>query len=272
MISPNRPNSAPAPSDETLVAYADGELGAEESAEIEARLRLDPEVAARLESLTRAGELARRAYEPALTEPVPRHLVDLVRGQGQGQGQGQDTAQGDDTGHTAQIIEYLATRRPIRMPPAWRPMAAAAGVVLCVAATVGLFLQAETDRRMARPGPDIERLLLEHPSYVGVETAEGTAMVLHSFRDADSRFCREFEVIGAETVRHAIACAPEGTLDWTVVADYAGVPDGGGTETYQPASGLTEDPVTAALERLRAGPFLDPEQEQRMLDGLRDQP
>ncbi|MQX35306.1 anti-sigma factor family protein [Roseospira navarrensis] len=245
--------------DETLVAYADGELGEREAAAVEARLCADPEAARRLRLLVEAGELARRAFEPVLSETVPEHLVEALR----------RPAQRDRDG--GGVIDLASDRRRRRAYPrvTWKPMAAAAGLALCVAATVGVVVQDRDDRRMAQPGPEIREMLSEQPSYAGVPTGDGTAMVLQSFRTADHRLCREFEVIGTGSVRHGLACTPRHQTDWRLVTWHEDAADAGAS-AYRPASGEAADPITLSIENLRAGPFLDPEEERRALGDLVD--
>jgi len=62
------------PSDEMLVAFMDGEVDEAQFAEIAAWLDRDPNLRARLTSLTEATALVREAFEPILREPVPERL------------------------------------------------------------------------------------------------------------------------------------------------------------------------------------------------------
>ena len=65
--------------DEQLMAYADGELDAAAAAEVEAAIAADPALA---EAVARHRALRRQlrdAFAPGLDEPVPEHLMALVR-------------------------------------------------------------------------------------------------------------------------------------------------------------------------------------------------
>lgn len=63
--------------DETLMAYADGEL--EQAAEIEAALATRPMLAARVAEMRALRMTVSRAFAPITAEPVPRRLAALIR-------------------------------------------------------------------------------------------------------------------------------------------------------------------------------------------------
>ena len=66
--------------DETLMAYADGELDVRERASLEAILKQDAQTRARLEIFMRTGRSAVSAqFDSLLREPVPQHLLDAVK-------------------------------------------------------------------------------------------------------------------------------------------------------------------------------------------------
>jgi hypothetical protein len=65
--------------DETLMAFADGELDAATRAEVEAALRDDPDLAKRVARHVALRQRVRVAYSSELTEPVPPRLLDAAR-------------------------------------------------------------------------------------------------------------------------------------------------------------------------------------------------
>ena len=65
-------------SDETLMAFADGELAPGERARVEAALVADATGRARLEIFIVTGRSLADQFRKPLIEPVPRRLVDLV--------------------------------------------------------------------------------------------------------------------------------------------------------------------------------------------------
>jgi anti-sigma factor RsiW len=68
-------------SDEALVAYLDGELGAAERAHVEAWLDADPSVHGRLLSLAESAGTLRSAFAELVSEPVPERLIAAARGE-----------------------------------------------------------------------------------------------------------------------------------------------------------------------------------------------
>ncbi|HKT71815.1 MAG TPA: hypothetical protein VJQ47_02930 [Steroidobacteraceae bacterium] len=66
-------------SDETLMAYADGELDAQTRATIEAALATDPEVAAIVARHRALREQLRATFDPVLEEQVPDRLATIAR-------------------------------------------------------------------------------------------------------------------------------------------------------------------------------------------------
>lgn len=68
-------------SDEALVAFLDGELGAEDRADVEAWLAADPAVRDRLLALGDSANLLRAAFGEIAAEPVPDRLIAAARGE-----------------------------------------------------------------------------------------------------------------------------------------------------------------------------------------------
>lgn len=64
--------------DETLMAYADGELDAASRAQVESALHQDPELAKRVARHVALRQRLRNAYAPELTEPIPQRLLDAA--------------------------------------------------------------------------------------------------------------------------------------------------------------------------------------------------
>ncbi|HYM73272.1 MAG TPA: anti-sigma factor [Stellaceae bacterium] len=68
-------------SDESLIAYLDGELDAGERAHVEAWLDADPAMRDRLLALAESATLLRAAFEEIAKEPVPERLIAAARGE-----------------------------------------------------------------------------------------------------------------------------------------------------------------------------------------------
>jgi anti-sigma factor RsiW len=68
-------------SDESLVAYLDGELDRAERVHVEAWLEADPEVRDRLLALAESDNAVRSAFAEIVAEPVPERLIAAARGE-----------------------------------------------------------------------------------------------------------------------------------------------------------------------------------------------
>ena len=67
--------------DETLVAYLDGELEIAERRHVEAWIAADPEARDRLARLAASANLVRSAYDEIINQPVPERLIAAARGE-----------------------------------------------------------------------------------------------------------------------------------------------------------------------------------------------
>jgi anti-sigma factor RsiW len=105
------------PSDETLIAYLDGELDADSRSEVESWLEADAELRDHVAALAASAETLRAVFEPVLHEPVPERLLAAARGV---------------PAASAAIVDFPAvqkarTPRPLMQRP-WARFAVAAGV------------------------------------------------------------------------------------------------------------------------------------------------
>jgi anti-sigma factor RsiW len=115
------------PNDETLIAFLDGELDADQRSEVESWLESDAELRDRVAALAASAEALRAVFEPVLHEPVPERLLAAARGATE-----------------AEIVDFAAAQkarasRPL-MARAWVRWATAAGVAgLLIGGSVGYF-------------------------------------------------------------------------------------------------------------------------------------
>src|SRR5437016_12204578 len=97
-------------SDETLVAYLDGELDSAERQHVEAWLAADGTARDRLAGLAQSATLVRSAYADIINEPIPERLIAAARGEnGSAAGAPQ-----------AEILVLKRPQRPIMTVPAGR--------------------------------------------------------------------------------------------------------------------------------------------------------
>jgi anti-sigma factor RsiW len=107
-------------SDETLVAYLDGELDDAERREVEAWLDADPSVRDRLLGLAESASAVRAAFADIINEPVPDRLIAAARG---------ETASGETNLTEAEIVVLRPKSKPAGPPRRWGAgMALAAGL------------------------------------------------------------------------------------------------------------------------------------------------
>jgi anti-sigma factor RsiW len=113
----------PKPSDETLIAYLDGELEPSARAEVEACLETDVSLRDHMSGLTESARLLRAAFDPILHEPIPEKLIAAARGE-----------------TTAEVVDLGAVRQR-RLGRGWVQWAMAAGVAgLLIGGGVGYFV------------------------------------------------------------------------------------------------------------------------------------
>ena len=108
--------------DETLMAFADGELDAVARAEVEAALREDPELAQRVARHVALRRRVQMAYSSELVEPVPQRLLEAANRAPSRQASVVNLQDARD-----------AKRRDAASPPqpvGWRPAAAIAASLL----------------------------------------------------------------------------------------------------------------------------------------------
>ncbi len=117
------------PSDETLIAYLDGELDTELRSEVESWLEADAELRDYVAALAASAEALRAAFEPVVHEPVPERLLAAARGA---------------PAASAEIVDFKAAQktpaqRPLMQRP-WARFAMAAGIGgLLIGGGVGYF-------------------------------------------------------------------------------------------------------------------------------------
>jgi anti-sigma factor RsiW len=123
------------PSDETLIAYLDGELDAETRSEVESWLEADAELRDHVAALAASAEALRAAFEPVLHEPVPERLLAAARG---------------TPALSAEIVDFKAAQksrapRPLMQRP-WARFAMAAGIGgLMIGGGISYFVTTDYD-------------------------------------------------------------------------------------------------------------------------------
>jgi hypothetical protein len=232
-------------SDETLMAFADGELASAQHAAIDAALATDAALRARVAAFQAQRTQLAAAFAGTLDEPVPDRLARLVR----------DRAVAPDEPQPRARVADLAAqrqRRRERVLPGWAQWGGmAASVVLGVWIGVS-FERSATDAaltpsqsQLSAGGAIAQALsnrLASDPAAAGVQ-------VQLSFVDRDGNYCRTF---GTASVT-GLACQQQG--QWVVQELTAA--EAAPTGPMRQAASALPAALLEAVDRRIAGDALD---------------
>jgi hypothetical protein len=179
-------------SDETLMAYADGELDLVTRAEIEAAIATDPAIATAIERHRRLAARVRETYGGVLDETVPEQLTAFARS---------------------------ATVTPLRAAPP-RRFAVPQWAALAASVTVALFAGYLLARAPAAPYEETEAGLVARgelddalTTRLASATSESSVRIGMSFRERGGAYCRTFH-LEREAPLAGLAC--RGGSDWKI--------------------------------------------------------
>jgi hypothetical protein len=225
--------------DETLMAYADGELEATTRAAVEAAMAVDPALAQRVAQHRALRSRLCSAFDPVLSEPIPERLLAAARGAAA-------------PAHPARVI-------PLRRTPAARwswPQLGALAASLLLGALLGAWLLRTPAPLGTRDGTllaagALARALSEQ--LAGTQPADAPVQIGVSFRSHSGEYCRTFVLREKQTFA-GLACHERD--EWRLLALAAGE---GQRETagYRPATSALPAAVASTLDALIAGEPLD---------------
>jgi hypothetical protein len=221
-------------SDETLMAYADGEADAATRSSVESAMQVDPQIAQRIARHRAMRQAMQGAFASVLEEPVPERLVAAARGPA-----------------------TPATNRKAQGNRAWRwqPFAMAASLLLGVgvgylawhehgplieAGSGGLFAGAALTDALSG------QLAEDHRAGSPVEMGL-------SFRSKTGGYCRTFSLSGA-AASTGLACRDGARWNIKALAPSAGGADGA---NFRMAASALPPAVRAAVEDSIDGEPLD---------------
>ncbi|WP_373414232.1 anti-sigma factor [Ensifer aridi] len=251
-------------SDDILMRFADGELDAETSAEIERAMETDDELVSRVGLFIETRQAAKAAMQPLLDEPLPAELEAAV---------GRMVAE-KTSAQSAPSASVLAfPRRAANDRRASRWLVAAASLAAVFAGLGGYWLggRGEPPSGGALPlaavsSPPLTEALATVAS--GEErqllASNQRFRAIATFRDSAQALCREFELDSADrstVVSVACRAGSEWRLTFAVAAP-------GGSGGYAPAS--STETLDAYLTAIDAGPPLEAEEEAKALADLRE--
>lgn len=231
---------------EMLTAYADGELGPGEMAQVEAAIRADPELAKEVEAHRSLRTTLSAHFAPILEMPVPDRLQAALA-------------------KPKNIIDFADARRAREEKatmratvPRWA-MGGAVAASLALGAIIGSQIPGgETVRSV--DGQLVASGALNKALTSQLASTQGDAApvrILLSFKNGDGRYCRGFEA-GATA---GIACRAGDK--WDLVRTQANAP--GETGIYRQA-GSAAAGIMAAAQEMAAGGALDADAERAARD------
>jgi hypothetical protein len=254
--------------DEILMAYADGELDGAMRAEVEAALAGDPELRERLNIFLATGAPLAKLFDARLNEPVPAHLVHLIRSHKSSCG-----APGNRMG-IAEVFETVLAS--LWGGPRWTTMMAWSIPILLVA--IGLVwswrdrggdaseLVALRKGQIFAQGP-LARALETAPSGTKVSLdGEGSAFTVETvltFKNRRQAFCRQYDVTAANGDYAGIACRGDDGK-WRIEIHIAVSPQPRSNDSIVPA-GKGASVVETAVNKVIDGDALGPEDEQALI-------
>jgi len=232
--------------DETLMAYADGEVDAATRAVIEAAMRDDPEIRRRIDEHRALRAAMQGAFSDVLDEPVPQRLIDAARGH--------------NAAPAANVVDLARARRGVGDAPGrrrtWQPAAMAASVLL--GAALG-YLGWHSSNTWVKINSNGE--LVAGAGLAGVlsnqlsedRSAGPVAITGLSFRAKTGDFCRTFSLTGANA-SSGLACRQG---DGWKIKLLEQSPSAANSSNFRPAASGIAPAVRAVVEESIDGEPLD---------------
>lgn len=237
-------------SDETLMAYADGEADAATRASVETAMRDDPEIARRVALHRAMRETMRGAFAAAIEEPVPERLIAAARGQTTPPTSATPSVVADlgrarDAAHRK--AETPATRR-------WQPAALAASLLLGLGVGYltwhGSGTLIEADAGGLTAGAALAAALSSQLS--DDRSPDLVAVTGLSFRNTSGGYCRTFSL--RANAASGLACREGARWQINALVRSAIEPS---DANFRTARSALPAPIRSAVEALIEGEPLD---------------
>jgi hypothetical protein len=236
-------------SNETLMAYVDSELDAATRAEVEAAMRRDPEIEQRIAEYRGLRAKLKAAYEPALAEPVPARLLDILRADNAG-----GTAAAGGPGRAPQ---ELRQPRPLRQR--WRyPATLAASVLVVICAAMFARQSARPALIQNRGGTlvAIGVLARDLSDRLAGDSGADEVRIGVSFLARSGEYCRTFSVAG-RPASAGVACRTAQRWEVRDLAQAKELEPPGARDNYRTASSSLPPAILADVQARIAGDPLD---------------
>lgn len=239
--------------DETLMAFADGELDEATSLRLEKALESDEALAERLAVFLDTRMALAATMKPLIDEPVPDALAASVRRMVE------DSKSGNSDAAGSKIVAFRRREKPeiLRLRQSW--LAPIAASVLAVVAGAGGFVVGRGSVGFGAPAErELYAALDRQPSGRDIELGQSAVLrIVSSFVDGQGEFCREYELKRQQESMTTVACRMDGT--WTTRLTLLSPR----AEGYVPVS--SQETIDAYLASIEAAPPLSAEEEQRSL-------
>jgi len=235
-------------SDETLMAYADGELDAAARAAVESAMREDPQIQMRVAAHRTLRRKVEAAYSAELSEAVPERLLRAAAGT-----PGSKVVNLQD----ARVAMQRSASRAQPRRPQWRTASTiAAGLVAGVG--LGFFMWGQWQSPLARnaAGALVARgqLAKALSNQLAAEQSRSSAVQIGlSFRAKSGGYCRTFALSGAVSPS-GLACRQD--AEWQIQA-LTQEPGAAGDSGYRTAGSAMPAEILKSVEGRIAGEPLD---------------
>jgi hypothetical protein len=242
-------------SDETLMAYADGELDAAARAAVESAMQNDPQIEKRVAQHRALRRRVQAAYSAELSEALPERLLMAARGDASRQGGKVVNLQ-----EARAAMERSAPRAALRRP--WQSTGALAASLI-VGVAVGYFMWGRSQSPLALgPGGALVArgpLARALSNQLASEQSPSSAVRVEvSFLAKSGEYCRTFSLSGAASPS-GLACRHGD--EWQVQS-LAREPAAGGDSDYRTAASGLPASILKSVEGQIAGEPLDQAGEQ----------
>ena len=232
-------------SDQLLMAYADGELGPQQHAAVEAAVAVDADLSARLEAHIRLRNTMSAAFADVTSEPVPDRLLQASR-----------------MGEAANLVAFR--RKPTAPSPRWWGLS---GGLIAAGLAIGIFIGPAL-RSPAGTAPVGNGMLargdlaqaLDHQ--MASTQRGGVVRIGLTFRTGSGQVCRTFQIERSAAAAGLACHQHEGWM----VRVLAPAQSESGDSTYQTASSTTPSVVANLAQSLIFGSPMDARAEAQARD------
>jgi hypothetical protein len=238
-------------SEETLMAYVDGELDSAARAQVEAAMRDDPQIEKRIAQQRTLKARIQEAYAADLIEAVPERLLAAAHGRGPVGG-----AHVVDLGQARTAI--ASTSRVRRRQPQWRPVASMAASLL-IGVGVGFLawrnsasnMIQNADGALVARGPLAQGLSSQ---FAGDRSPTSAVEIGLSFLAKSGDYCRTFTIVGKASSA-GLACRHAQRWEVRALAQSDAVQDHG--SEYRTASSSLPPAIATEVQEQISGEPLD---------------